>query len=166
MVQDQLVDVRRVFPLARQLLPKLVCIVARTLCDQIIEAGIERALREPARPFEPVHVYPGPARPELVDALRLKDGRLPFGAGHNMIVVVAKDVAIDARRIQYRCIQIGVVRDIPDMKNARSTAVSFAKPFDPGVWERGLTDHRGDAYPIRPDSLSLGRQHPKPTMHW
>jgi hypothetical protein len=126
MVQDQLIDVRRVFPLARQWLPKLVCILARTPCDQIIEAGIERTLHKPARPFEPVRVYLRPARPELVDALRLKDGRLPFGAGHHMIVVVAKIPQSTPAAFNIDAFDKALFRDISSVKNARSASVHLA----------------------------------------
>ena len=71
---------------------------------------------------------PAPIREEWIAEVAFKGGFLPFGTGHNVIVLVGNDIRIDAVLALNTRIVESVVRDVSKVENPKRSA-----PFRPPV---------------------------------
>src|SRR5262249_4337574 len=106
----------------------LAPVVAAMASLQIIEAQGQRSLNVPVRSAESLEVALPPVRQVRVD-FRGEPAVLPLGRSHDVIVVVAKDISLDAVLTLNAGIVVGIVRDIADVQNAK-------RPAEAGIHRR------------------------------
>lgn len=94
-------------------------------------ANVQRTLGKPGWPQKFLDSHCHPIRLEIVRNVTFEVGILPFRACHNVIVIVANDVTINAGKSQNFFIIVGIVRNIPDMKDARLPTISLRESFQP-----------------------------------
>ena len=64
-----------------------------------------------------MQVYLGPIGPELIHCCPVELRIFPLRGPHNVIVVVAEDIAVEAGFVQQFDILIGVVGDVADVED-------------------------------------------------
>ena len=102
------------------------------LGQQIGDALGHRPLDEPAgrrNPFKSTRVQSGAI---LVGHFAVDFGLVPFRAAHDVVVIVAEDVAIEAGFVEDLGVDVGVVGDVADVQDARHAAVTGTELLQPG----------------------------------
>src|SRR5262249_4285848 len=69
---------------------------------------------------------------------------LPFGAGHHMKIVLAEHMGVDTHAAEKLGIQIGVVGDIPNVKDSQGPSMprfKIRQPTNAFGWNAGLRTH-------------------------
>ena len=92
---------------------------------------MERRLDKPARSLEAPKVDVPPGRIEFAFDIADVIGILPLGAAHDVVIVIAESIAIEADSIQQFGIVITIVSDVPNMEYSRRTPPMLPKCLNP-----------------------------------
>ena len=110
-------------------------------CEKIRDCPETRALCEPSWSGEAMEVDFTPVGGEVIGDHAGEVGVFPFGATHDVVVVVAESVTFESCFDENLCIVVAIVRDIANMQDPWPSGVASGEVLDPclpvGVRGRG-----------------------------